>query len=443
VTTEFNSSNPDTNTAAETLAVAEAQGHSPTGGEPPQAIATGYEGSVADQLRAQVQRIRAGEMGMLPALAGLLVLSILFGFLSPFFFTKGNIANLMTQTAALMMLSIALTFVIILTEIDLSAGITGGVGMAVFIILVNDHTWNWILAFIVALLVGAVIGTILGWFVAKVGIPSFVVSLGLFLGFQGLMLVLLGDAGTYQIQTPEVAAIMNKSMPPWAGWLMLVVIVLVSLGTGLYDRSRRLAEGMPVRPITLLLIRVAAWVVAGGFMVFLLNQNRSSGIFPIAGVPIVVPIALTILWVGTSMLDRTRFGLHIYAVGGNPEAARRAGINVARVRIAAFIICSMLAVVSGLFTVSQTGVVQSSTGRDIVLFGVGAAVVGGVSLFGGRGRLAQATVGALLISMITNGLGLLGYSAGITFLVTGGVLIIAATIDALSRRRSGSSSLAR
>jgi D-xylose transport system permease protein len=200
---------------------------------------------------------------------------------------------------------------------------------------------------------------------------------------------------------------------------------------------------MPVRPMSLLLIRVAAWVVVGGFMVFLLNQNRARGPVPIEGVPIVVPIALTILWVGTSMLDRTRFGLHIYAVGGNPEAARRAGISVPRVRIAAFIICSMLAVVSGLFTVSQTGVVQSSTGRDIVLFGVGAAVVGGVSLFGGRGRLVQATVGALLISMITNGLGLLGYSAGFTFLVTGGVLIIAATIDALSRRRSGSSSLAR
>ena len=157
---DIKSSNPETNTAAETIAVAAQQGHSPTGGEPPPVIATGYEGSVGDQLRAPVQRIRGGEMGMLPALAGLLVLSILFGFLSPFFFTKGNIANLMTQTAALMMLSIALTFVIILTEIDLSAGITGGVGMAVFIILVNDKSWNWVLAFVVALLVGAVIGTV-------------------------------------------------------------------------------------------------------------------------------------------------------------------------------------------------------------------------------------------------------------------------------------------
>jgi D-xylose transport system permease protein len=224
---------------------------------------------------------------------------------------------------------------------------------------------------------------------------------------------------------------------------MLAVIVAVSLGTQLYDRRRRLASGMPVRPMSLLWARVGIWVVAGGLVVFLLSQNRSTSIVAIAGVPVVVPLALTILWIGTTVLDRTRFGLHIYAVGGNPEATRRAGINVARLRIAAFIVCSTLAVVSGLFSASQTGTVEPSAGRDIVLSGVAAAVVGGVSLFGGRGRLVQAVIGALLISMITNGLGLLGLPAGITFLVTGGVLVLAATIDALSRRRSGSGSLAR
>jgi D-xylose transport system permease protein len=433
------SSNPPTNTAADTVgAAAEA-----TAPEPPHVIASGYEGSVRDQIAAYGQRVRGGEMGMLPALFGLVVLTILFSFLNEFFLTKVNIANLLTQTAALMMLSIALTFVILLTEIDLSAGVTGGVGMAAFILLLNEHDWNWVLALIVALLVGAFIGLSIGYFVAKIGIPSFVVTLGLFLGFQGLMLVMLGDAGTYQVQTPQVTAIMNKSMPLWAGWLMLVVIVLISLGTGLYDRRRRMATGVPVRPISMLAARVGALAVGGFLVVLLLSQNRSNGLIPIQGVPIVVPIALAILFLGQAMLDRTRFGLHIYAVGGNPEAARRAGINVARIRITCFVICSTLAVVSGLFTISQTGVVQASTGRDIVLPGVGAAVVGGVSLFGGRGRLAQAAVGALLISMITNGLGLLGYSAGLTFMVTGGVLILAASIDALSRRRSGSTSAAR
>ena len=437
------SSNPGINTAMDTIET-EAAGHSEQiDAEPVYSIATGHEGSVGDQIRGTVQRIRGGEMGMLPALAGVVVLAILFGFLSPFFFTKGNIANLMTQTAALMMLAIALTFVIILTEIDLSAGVTGGVGMAVFIILVNDKGWNWVVALVVALLVGALIGTFIGFFVAKIGIPSFVITLGLFLGFQGLMLIMLGDAGTYQVQTPAVTAIMNKSMPTWAGWVLLLVMVLISLGTGLYDRASRSRVGMPVRPMSMLIARVVILAVVGGFVIWMMNQNRAPRGASIEGVPIVVPIALAILWLGTMMLDRTRYGLHIYAVGGNPEAARRAGINVAWVRITAFILCSTLAVISGLFSVSQAGVVQSSTGRDIVLSGVGAAVVGGVSLFGGRGRLAQAAVGALLISMITNGLGLLGYPAGFTFVVTGAVLILAATIDALSRRRSGSTSLAR
>jgi D-xylose transport system permease protein len=409
----------------------------------PPLIGTGHEGTLNEQFTAYVQRVRGGDMGMLPALAGLFVLTILFTTLSSVFFTKGNIANLMTQTAALMMLSVALTFVIVIAEIDLSAGVTSGLGMAVFILLVNTNHWNWVLALIVALLCGATLGFFIGVFVAKVGIPSFVITLGLFLGLQGLMLVLLGKGGSYRVETPAVVAIMNKPMAVWLGWAMLAVIVAISLGTGLYDRRRRLAAGVAVRPIALLWIRVGLWIVLGGLAVGFLSQNRSSGIFPVEGVPIVVPIALGIVWIGQTILDRTSLGLYVYAIGGNPEAARRAGINVARVRIACFLVCSTLAVVSGLFTVSQVGVVQSATGRDIVLSGVGAAVIGGVSLFGGRGRLAQAAVGALLISMITNGLGLLGYSAGITFMVTGGVLILAATIDAVSRRRPGVSALIR
>jgi D-xylose transport system permease protein len=315
--------------------------------------------------------------------------------------------------------------------------------MAAFILLTNSKNVPWVLSLLLAFATAAFVGTFIGFFVARVGIPSFVITLGLFLGLQGLNLVLIGDAGAYRVETPAIQAIMNKSMPIWAGWFMLLVIIAISAGTGLYDRSRRAASGMPVRPISMLLIRLGMWVVLGGASVALLSTNRSTSSVAIKGVPIVVPIALTILWVGTLTLDRTRFGLHLYAVGGNPEAARRAGINVTRIRMAAFVICSSLACVSGLFSASQTGTVESSAGRDIVLSGVAAAVVGGVSLFGGRGRLVQAAIGALLISMITNGLGLLGKSAGITLLVTGGVLVLAATVDALSRRRSGSASLAR
>jgi D-xylose transport system permease protein len=432
------STNPPVNTAADTVDTTAG-----AAAVAPHTIATGYEGSVRDQIDHYIQRVRGGEMGMLPALGGLVVLSLLFWAATPFFFTKTNIANLLTQTAALMMLAVALTFVIILAEIDLSAGVTGGLGMAIFILLTNVSGWNWIAALLVSFAVGATIGTFIGFFVARIGVPSFVITLALFLGLQGVILVLLGNAGAYRIEEPAVRAIMNRSMPVWAGWVMLAIIVAISLVTGLYDRSRRVATGMPVRPMSLLLARVAAWVVGGGLVVLLLSLNRSTSVIPIRGVPIVVPIALLILWVGTMMLDRTRFGLHLYAVGGNPEGARRAGINVVRVRMAAFILCSCLAVVSGLFTASQVGTVESSAGRDIVLNGVAAAVVGGVSLFGGRGRLVQAAVGALLISMITNGLGLLGLSAGITLAITGGVLALAATVDAFSRRRTGATSLAR
>ena len=422
------SSNPSTNTAADTVGEG--------GGT---AIATGYEGTVRDQFNGYIQRVRSGEMGMLPALAGLIVLGILFSFSSQFFLTQINLANLLTQTAALMMLAIALTFVILLAEIDLSAGVTAGVGMAVFILLVDRGGWNWVAAFVVALLVGVAIGLFIGYAVAKIGIPSFVVTLGLFLGFQGVQLVLLGDGGSFRVSDPAVLAIMNSSMPVWMGWAMLLIIVLISLGTGLYDRRHRQSIGMPVRPITILFVKVGAWIVGGGILVGLLSQNRSTGTIPIEGVPIVVPIALAIVWIGTLMLDRTRFGLHIYAVGGNPEAARRAGINVARVRIFCFIFCSTLSMVAGLFFASQTGTVESTLGQTAVLPGVAAAVVGGVSLFGGRGRLVHPVVGALLISMITNGLGLLGLAAGITFIVQGAVLILAASVDALSRRRTGAS----
>jgi len=429
VTTTGRSSNPSTNTAAEVA------GEEPTGST----IATGHEGALGVQLAAYLRRVRGGEMGVLPALAGLIVLGGLFGVLSPYFLTRINIANLMTQTAALMMLAIALTFVILLAEIDLSAGVTAGVGMAVFILLSVRGQWAWQPALGVALVTGVVIGLFIGYCVARIGIPSFVVTLGLFLGFQGVQLALLGDGGSFRVQDPAVIAIMNSSMPVWAGWAMLALIVLISAATGLYDRMRRTRVGMPVRPISMLAIRVAVWAVGGGLVVLLLSQNRSAGVIPIEGVPIVVPIALAIVWVGTLMLDRTRFGLHLYAVGGNPEAARRAGINVARVRITAFILCSTLSVVAGLFFASQTGTVESTLGSTQVLPGVAAAVVGGVSLFGGRGRLVHPVIGALLIAMITNGLGLLGQSAGITFIVQGGVLILAASVDALSRRRTGAS----
>lgn len=399
-------------------------------------IGSGHEGNVRQQIDAYVARVKGGEMGALPSVLSLFVLTILFSVLNPYFFTQGNFANLLTQTATLMMLAMALVFVILIAEIDLSAGVTSGVAMALFILLTNKGGIDWRISIFAGLLLGTAIGAMIGFFVAKVGVPSFVVTLGLFLGFQGLQLALLGDGGLYRIEVPEIRAIMNDNLPAWMGWGFLAAALVMMTALNFYDRSVRSRNGLANRPISLMYTKLAIIAALGAGLVAMLNLNRSTSMKEISGVPIVVPIAITVLFLGTLLLDRTLFGRHLYAVGGNPEAARRAGIKVVKVRIIAFMLCSFLAVISGIFNASRIGAVEATAGKAIVLSGVAAAVVGGVSLFGGRGRLVHAAVGALVIAIIDNGLGLLGLPAGINFLVTGGVLILAATVDAVSRKRS-------
>lgn len=399
-------------------------------------INSGHEGGLRDQISAYFSRVKNGEMGALPAIGALVVLAALFASLSPYFLTKLNFANLFVQAAQLTTLAVALVFVILLAEIDLSAGVAAGVAMDVFYLSTVAGV-PWIPALGIALGVGAIIGLILGFFVAKVGVPSFVITLAFFLGLQGVALILLGDGGLFRVEVPEVKAIMNENLPIVGGWILLGVVLVVTASIGLYDRARRTRSGLVNKPISLLIIKLAAMGTIGAIVVYILNENRSASVKPIAGVPIVIPIVIAIIFIGTIVLDRTKFGRHLYAVGGNPEAARRAGIKVGRIRITAFVITSVLAVLAGLFHVSRIGVVEAAAGRTIVLSGVAAAVVGGVSLFGGRGRLIHAALGALVISIIDNGLGLLGFSAGISFVVTGSVLALAATVDAVSRKRSG------
>ncbi len=404
-------------------------------------IGSGVEGGLRDQVAAWLQRVRGGDMGALPAIGGLVVLMILFSVLSPYFLTERNFANLLNQAATLVMLAMALVFVLLLGEIDLSAGVTGGVAMALFVVLNAAFGIPWPLALLVGFGVGLATGALIGFFVARVGIPSFVVTLGLFLGYQGLALLIIGDGGLYRLQVPELLALQNGNLPVWAGWVMLAVVLAVSAGTSFWDRGRRRRAGVPNRAISLVWIKLAVIAVIGGVLVYILNQDRGQSVIAVQGVPIIVPLVLAVLWVGTFALDRTRFGRYIYAIGGNAEAARRSGVKVRWVRWWAFVLCSTLAVVSGLLSVSRVGSVDATVGRDIVLSGVAAAVVGGVSLFGGRGRLMHAAIGALVIATITNGLALLNLPAGINLLVTGGVLILAATVDALSRLRAGGSFL--
>ena len=411
-------------------------------------IGSGREGTVGDQIRAWWQRVRNGDMGALPAVAGFVVLVVLFAILIPSiggdqtFFTARNFANLTNQAAGLIMLAAALVFVILLGEIDLSAAVTYGVAMCAFVVLNNPSGPNlhWALALLIALLIGVATGAFIGFFVARVGVPSFVVTLGLFLGFQGLELTLIGSGGAFPIQAPEIRAIQNSNLPPWAGWTFLVVAVLIAVGFAFYDRAQRRRAGVPNQSVWVPILKIGVVGLLGAGVVAVLNLNRSQGPRPLEGIPLVVPIVIAILFVGTFVLDRTKYGRYLYAIGGNAEAARRAGIKVVGVKWVAFVICSTLAVVAGLFQASYVGSVDAAFGRGDVLSGVAAAVVGGASLFGGRGRLSHAAIGGLVIAVITNGLGLIrNLPAGVNYLVTGGVLILAASVDALSRLRGARS----
>ena len=399
-------------------------------------INTGHEGTISDQVKAYFSRLKAGDMGALPAVAAVVVLMALFANLSPFFLTEINIANLFVQSAVLMVTAMALVFVLLLAEIDLSAGVTAATSMAIFVKMTYDG-WDWPIALAAGFLFGLAIGWVIGIFVAKIGVPSFVISLAFFLGLPGVMLIVLNTGGILRLEVEPVKAIMNANLPVWGGWVLLVIAVLTTLALSLWDRSRRIRVGLPIRSWVFIVAKVAAFLVLGGVAVFILNQPRSLvAANPIQGVPIVVPIVVLLIFLGTFVLARTKFGRYIYAVGGNPEAARRAGINVARIRIYAFMIASTLATIGGLLHVSRIGAVEASAGRTVVLSAVAAAVVGGVSLFGGKGKLLNAAIGAVVISIIDNGLGLMGFPAGISFIVTGAVLALAATVDALARKRA-------
>src|SRR6187431_711304 len=261
-------------------------------------IGSGQEGGLGDQVQAWLQRVRGGEMGALPAVGGLVVLCLLFGLMSRFFFTERNFANLFNQAAPLVMLGMALVFVLLLGEIDLSAGVTGGNAMAIFVVL-NANGVPWQLALLVGFLFGIAVGAVIGFFVARVGIPSFVVTLGLFLGLQGLALLIIGEGGLYRLDVPELRALQNGNLPVWGGWVMLAIMLAVSAATSFWDRARRTRAGVPNRAISLVFIKLGVILVLGGIVVFILNQDRGQGLVAVQGVPNVVPIVLVILWIGT------------------------------------------------------------------------------------------------------------------------------------------------
>jgi D-xylose transport system permease protein len=405
------------------------------------AIQTGNEGSFLDAGRNYIARVKGGETGSLPALLGLVILATIFAVANPIFLKPINFANLLTQTATVTTLAMGLTFVLLLGEIDLSAGVTAGLSAAFLAITMSNYGVAWPIAAVIAISMGMLIGFLIGLLVAKVGIPSFVVTLAAFLAFQGLQLVVVGKGGLIGIDAPPILAIMNTPMPLAFGWILLIIIFALYVGTSLYSRRQRTASGQQNKPLGILIFRSATILVVGSAFVSFLNLERGANpaVTSLKGVPYVVPIVLILLAAGTFVLNRTKFGRHVYAVGGNAEAARRAGIQVSRVRITVFMISSTFAGIAGILMASRQASVDAAAGRSIVLSAIAAAVVGGVSLFGGRGRLSDAVIGGFVIAVIDNGLGLIGLASGLNLAITGGVLLLAATADAITSRKSRTS----
>ena len=354
-------------------------------------------------------RVKAGDIGALPAILGLVVLCGIFGAMSDVFLTPGNFANLLTQAAAVIVIAMGLVFVLLLGEIDLSAGYAAGVSGAVLVILITNHDVAWYIAFPISIMVGALLGFVLGSLVARIGIPSFVVTLAAFLAFQGLLLLLAGEGGTIRIEDKTILAVENSNLSPLLSWVFFIVVAVTYVGTGLNRINTRRRAGLKSELVKLWVIKTTALLVITGGAVFALNVERSNNpdLVSLKGIPYVVPLILFLLAVGTFVLGRTAFGRHIYAVGGNAEAARRAGINVKRVRISAFVICSALAAVAGMIFASRQNSISPTTGgSSTLLYAVGAAVIGGTSLFGGKGKMRDAILGGLVVAVIDNGMGL-------------------------------------
>lgn len=395
--------------------------------------------TVASHLHDYWGRIRGGDIGSLPAILGLIVLCLIFGIARPTFFSAVNFANLFSQGAAVIFIAMGLVFVLLLGEIDLSAGFASGVCGAVMAILLTKHGWNWYAAIPVALVTGLVIGFTLGFLVSKIGIPSFVVTLAAFLAFQGILLMLLEGGKNISIRDKFVLSLSNNNMSVGVSWAVAVVAIIGYAAVQFLRLRGRAARGLVTDPMGIVLGRIAALALLLLTAVAVLTQERSINplIISVKGVPIVAPIIAVVLVVWTFILGRTTYGRHVYAVGGNTEAARRAGIPVDRIRISVFVIGSFMASVGGIVAASRANSVDpNSGGSNVLLYAVGAAVIGGTSLFGGKGRVLDAVIGGAVIAVIDNGMGLMGYSPGTKFVVTGLILLLAASVDALSRRRA-------
>jgi D-xylose transport system permease protein len=395
--------------------------------------------SIGDYARIWLRRIRSGESGALPVIAGLVAIVVFFWVKSPDFMTARNLINLIEQSAFIIVLGMAEIFVLLLGDIDLAAGFTAAIGGVIALWMLADGD-PWWLAVLVALAACAAYGALQGIITAKLGLPSFVVTLAGQLGLSGLLLYLVnasgsvGVGGIISLHNNIINDIENNQLSPGATWIVLMAIVALASVAIFAGDQRRRSAGLVAPPVSISLLKIVAVVAAGVVVAIVSDWNRGRAV-PIQGLPWVVLVVLALLFMWTVLMGRTRFGRYVYAMGGNAEAARRAGVSLVKVRTLAFTLCGLTAGMAGIIYASQLGSISVGVdGGQNVLDAVAAAVIGGTSLFGGRGRMLHAVLGGLVVGVINDGLELLGLSASAQLMWTALVLLAAVIVDRVTRR---------
>jgi D-xylose transport system permease protein len=417
---------------------------------PPELLAQ----SLGQYLRAWWLRIRSGNSGVLPVVLAIVLVAVVFEIITPehAFLRPSNLVYIFGLSTVYMVLAMAETVVLLLGEIDLSVGAVALFGGVIAFKLVQQPGagWPWWAAMLAALACCGVVGALQGTLIARLKIPSFIVTLGGFLLFSGIIVVVLGGAdGTVGISSSApnqrvIYDLVQGLISPVVSWVVLAVVVAVA-GTALWLRAAaRRRQGLVAPPVSLTIIRIALVALVGAAVVVICTVNRGTLVVTVQGVPWVIPIVLVVLGVWTLLLQRTRFGRYVYAIGGNPEAARRAGVSLVAIRTWAFALCSATAALGGIllgsFFFGQYSTNTADPGQ-LVLYSVAAAVIGGVSLFGGRGKAIHGVLGGLLIGGIAYGVSLLNlgqYATPLEYIVPGSVLLAAVLVDVLSRRGTGS-----
>jgi D-xylose transport system permease protein len=375
-----------------------------------------------------LQRFVRGDLAEVRVLLALALIWIIFQVQESRFLTAVNLTNLVLQITAVGLISVGIVLVLLLGEIDLSVGAVSGLCAAIMAVLNVKHGWSPYTAIAAGIAAGAAIGLLQGFLFTRFGIPSFVVTLAGLLTWQGAQLKVLGSTGTLNITDPKITGLTGTFYSDSVGWAMAVIAIAAYVLVTLGGRRRRLKAGLPAPPITALAFRIVIVAAAIIASVAVLNSDR--------GVPLAALILIGFVVAFQYMVSRTRFGRHIYAVGGNAEAARRAGIKVNRVRVIVFTLAGTMAAIGGIMAASRLlAVNQSSGGSDLLLLAIAGPVIAGTSLFGGRGSVWSALLGALVIGSISNGMDLLALDTSVKFMVTGGVLLVAVIIDALARRQ--------